>query len=655
MQATCLQCTRTPSGLSYRIVRDSCGHEKCRQCLLEDEDHCKQCVQNTHFLDNSNKAIKTDQNKLVNCDKISVNGNSHIELEQVVLNNHTAVIQVNGNIPNKIAINGDNTLTTIKSNVSADTVDIVNNNENSFGTENRDIVAIKPKTVEKNKRRPYNLIEIPKHITEIADSSSYHCTICNKKFSTKTHIKYHQYCEAGVSKPYKCKICNKEFILLSQLDVHSYKHESKKPYSCTTCKKAFSTRSKLVRHNSIHSIVKSHICSECGNAYRSKESLKIHSIIHRGEKPYDCSLCSAKFSNHSNLNKHMAVHSEEKAHMCDQCGKRFKLKWALTVHRRSHLRIKPHECKVCMKAFVNNKDLQRHAQIHQETKSFMCSICSMSFRRQDNLRRHMKNTHPGKQGAVLRRAAPAAPAASPPPPPKDHPNAVNVITTNAVNVITTHATARLGGGGGERRPEAGAAGGRRLPSVVRSDCRTTVAAAAAASAVRVINGPIKLAFKTPAFKSAHNINGGFDNVSSSHSQIAYDMAESVDICQKILDPSGLATQQRHVVRPAEPTTQEIYQRILDPNSTRPLHYETSFQNKKHAMIKNIKFKVPALYTNNFKESEKGESKMYTELGPAAVTSVIVNNNSGKSDGGEFGQHSSIHWRRRTSQNLVLKD
>lgn len=46
------------------------------------------------------------------------------------------------------------------------------------------------------------------------------------------------------------------------------------------------------------------------------------------------------------------------------------------------------------------------------------------------------------------------------------------------------------------------------------------------------------------------------------------------------------------------------------------------------MIKNIKFKVPARYTNLLKS--------------AAQPSVIVNS-------------SDVHWRRRTSQNLLLKN
>ncbi|KAG5875965.1 hypothetical protein JTB14_034386 [Gonioctena quinquepunctata] len=636
-ESVCSQCNKSPRGHANRIVRDSCGHEKCRVCLLEDEDHCKLCLKEQ--FSKSGSAI----------DKVSQYGETGYNLNgeaynEILINNHTAVIQLNGNVSSN-NFNGENTLTS-KINNSLENISETfkersseQNQENSLKEENKNITSRKVKKPDKEKKRLYNSIDIPKHITVNSNPLSYHCTICDKSFITKTHIKYHSYC-AGAAKPYKCEICSKEFILRAQLDVHSYKHKPNKPYTCTICKKSFSIQSKLSRHSAVHSVVKSHICSVCGNAYRSKESLKIHLIIHKGEKPYGCKFCTARFSNQSNLNKHSTVHSKEKSHMCDQCGKRFKLKWTLTVHRRSHLRTRPHECRVCLKTFVNNKDLQRHCQIHAGTKPYMCSICSISFPRQDNLRRHMKNAHPGKKGEVIKNVVS---------PPSDNTcteiKKTPIDNPNAINVITTASPAFASSSKAEVQAVV-------LPPFVKSDCR-----AGEQTATGVINGPIKLAFKTSAFKSSYNINRDFNYVSNTQCQSTYDMAESVDICQKILT-SDSSILQRNVACKAEPTSQEICQKILDPNS-RPLHYETSFQNKKHAMIKNIKFKVPAQYTSNFSEREKekpvsSESKTYAELKPVAVTSVIVNNNNvGNSN--DLGQLNNMHWRRRTLQNLGLKN
>lgn len=112
----------------------------------------------------------------------------------------------------------------------------------------------------------------------------------------------------------------------------------------------------------------------------------------------------------------------------------------------------------------------------------------------------------------------------------------------------------------------------------------------------------------------------------------------------------------------------LSQKILSNNT--PLHYETSFQNRKHAMIKNIKFKVPIQYTQNTRKDEQIKEPLndivplkpvmvneemivngntnnntYTELKtvPNSSTSVIVN----------AVQPNNVHWRRRISQNLNL--
>ncbi|XP_018572363.1 zinc finger protein 2 [Anoplophora glabripennis] len=618
-ESLCLQCKKVSAGPTNRLVQDSCGHKKCRVCLLEDEEKCRQC-----------EAASTDTNGEVSV-RENKNENGDAEIKEFVINNHTAVIKLNGNVSNISKVS--NKEEKVNKEESVAPAQEKSSVEPSSTNEQNTIIE-KKKTQARAKKggkekRAYNTIDIPKHITITSDPLSYNCGICKKSFVTKAHVKYHMYCASAI-KPYKCEVCQKEFILRAQLDVHSYKHKNVKLHTCTVCQKSFADRSKLSRHAALHSNVKSHICSDCGNAYRSKESLRLHSIIHKGEKPYACKLCPSRFNNVSNLNKHVVSHSKEKAHMCDQCGRRFKLKWALSVHRKSHLRIRPFECSICLKTFVNKKELQRHGLIHADTKGYTCSICNMSLRRKDNLNRHMKNTHPGKKGEVIKNVV--KPPDLPPKKPVDNPNAINVITASPAFT--------------KSKAEA-------VPPV-KSDSRTGT----------VINGPIKLAFKTPAFKSNYNINRDFNYVPPPQIQKAYDMAESVDICQKILSPHATALPRTIIHKAA--TSEEIFQKILSPYPAPPIHYETSFQNRKHALIKNIKFKVPIQYTNHFKEEgtqkraatpseavgdgivqDSSNNNTYAELKPVAMTSVIVNTNA--------SQPSSMHWRRRTSQNLNLKN
>lgn len=99
------------------------------------------------------------------------------------------------------------------------------------------------------------------------------------------------------------------------------------------------------------------------------------------------------------------------------------------------------------------------------------------FRRKDNLHRHMKNTHPGKRAEIIQTPQPVSeltPTTANPSVVVDNPNAVKVIT--APTVIT-------------KRLAEGA-------TALSTDSRPPGCG---------VNGPIKLAFKTPAFKSNYNI------------------------------------------------------------------------------------------------------------------------------------------------------
>ncbi|XP_060523969.1 zinc finger and BTB domain-containing protein 49-like [Cylas formicarius] len=603
LENSCPQCKNLLHKPSNRLVQDSCGHKKCRSCLLEDEERCKQCI-----VTNGRKIDKLQfehQTGVIQC-----NGRPHIKLATETggaEDNDKAKEQKTDNICN-----------------GTDTGNDSGNDKDVFK------LPKKADTISKDS-------DIPKHVNQRTDPISFYCTICCKSFQTRAHVKYHKYC-SGEIKPHKCNTCGKEFVLKNQLHLHLFKHKEGQPLTCIVCNKTFCEKSKLNRHMSLHSPEKRHLCTECGKRFRSKESLKIHLTIHRGDKAYICKLCPAKFNNSSNLKRHLVTHSKEKVHMCDQCGKRFKLKWALFVHRRSHLRIRPFECSICPKTFVNNKDLQRHKLIHIESKGFICSICDMSFRRRDNLRRHIKNTHPGKKGEIIKKVL------NPPDPPVkksvvvDNPNAIHVITASPACLKSKAAPVALS-------PE---------PSVKSVDSRRVGS---------VINGPIKLAFKTPAFKSHYNITRDCDYVPSPQIPKPIDLAESVDICQKILSPSTdfCAQGPRKI---DEKTSTEICQKILSISSSKietdvgreqsltdypsNLHYATSFQNQKHAMIKNIKFKVPARYTNLFKQTTAPEDETAQISLPSSTkqveTSVIVNK----------GSSSDLHWRRRTSQNLVVK-
>lgn len=246
-------------------------------------------------------------------------------------------------------------------------------------------------------------------------------------------------------------------------------------------------------------------------------------------------------------------------------------------------------------------------------KAYSCGICEVGFRRKDNLERHMRNSHPGKTAKAIKNLEVKAS-------PVDTPNAIKVITPNTNKKAETKITPPP-----------------------------------------FMNVPLKLAFKTSAFKNHYNIHRDYIEPPKIHPK-PYDLEESVNICQRILSPHS-PPPPRNVIKTLgtvdEKVSTEICQKILAPFSAPPLHYETSFEHKKHALIKNIKFKLPPNYTNiktseiaplkpvpnvNLNE-ERLENGTYAELKTINVsngaTSVIVKGSASQSD---------VHWRRRTLQN-----
>lgn len=289
-EVRCPQCEKPLTTATCRLVQDACGHKKCRMCLLQDEESCYQCKQQK---DTQTSVItkKSSIDVLNKCDSVTIP-------------NHVSIKGPSGEVPLKEVVEPSNS--GVKSTVKT------------------------AKKAEMNaKKRSYQTIVIPNHISVLKDPVSYKCNLCSKMFVTKSHIKYHVYCKGGEcsiffetqnclfciagSKPYRCDVCNKEFITKSHLEIHMFIHVGSKPYTCTICSKSFTLRSKLNRHKLLHTTAKPYICQQCGKSFRSKESLKIHNFVHSGEKPYKCTQCSAKFNNSSNLNKHLVTHSSKTA------------------------------------------------------------------------------------------------------------------------------------------------------------------------------------------------------------------------------------------------------------------------------------------------------------------------------------------------------
>ncbi|KAK9879184.1 hypothetical protein WA026_004032 [Henosepilachna vigintioctopunctata] len=611
----CPQCKGLIEGNAKRIIKDSCGHAKCRVCLLLDVEGCRQCLIN-------------DSNKLVD----NVENDEHLPED----NHYTTVItstNMCNNIPKDI-------LSTVPENSHDHEEAETKINLKSSLKKRTGKISTHKKMKHLSIKRDYKIIPIPSHITVEGKPPIFNCTVCNSKFITKVHVKYHQFC-SGEKKPYECDICHKSYIFKSQLQVHQLLHTGNRPHICIVCNKSFREMRKLKRHMTLHCEDRPHICDECGKTFKTQNYLNMHRIIHTGEKPFSCNYCNMKFYNSSNLKKHLISHSDDKTHMCEQCGKKFKQKYALTVHRKSHMHIRDFVCKQCDRAFTNNKDLKRHESIHLEIKMYSCGLCKMSFRRKDNLGRHIKTAHPDKKPEIIKNILEISENSGKPV--VDNPNAINVITASPM--AKQHNT--------------------NTESIPLT--RTC------------INGPLKLAFKTSAFKRNYNINRecNFDSNSKGDSHLYLNKSSKAQSEDVVKTPT------LDIVQAKKNSTPRIFPSVYSsPN----LSVDEFYANRPH-VIKNIKFKIPENYPSKnegllktiippmqispaTKEKDDLASKSIVssinnsnlqtknrpinlsspvchnlENSPVAATSVIVNSSNSN----------NMHWRRRMSQNVASEN
>ncbi|XP_050461376.1 zinc finger protein 611-like isoform X2 [Cataglyphis hispanica] len=419
MSEECPNCGQLTNASFSRLIKDSCGHTKCRMCLLYEEHGCKICQ------------AKHTQEKLC-----STNGDSNdthkLSSEEIVL---PLELVINKDSKSKESQSLDSTSTECKSshlhyeNVTFDkdgvykfaiNDTITSNDSNKLyipEIETRDVVLdtcsnLKKgddhnsanlqtpccnqaeekleKTVEKNKNIK---CRDRSHITIIPGTpEKYKCNVCSKIFRNKKDKCYHDACVTGI-KPYQCTFCDKSFVKRSHFEYHERVHKGHRPYKCNLCEKAFPQQNKLNRHMFSHSKEKQFVCPECNKRYSKRDDLKNHINVHNATAMYKCKSCDKSFRILTNLKRHMRTHTSERSHTCDECNKSFKDRFLLKRHKRTHERERPFSCAHCNKVFLSKSELRRHLTVHSDEKPFSCEYCQTPFRRKDNLNRHIRHHH----------------------------------------------------------------------------------------------------------------------------------------------------------------------------------------------------------------------------------------------------------------------
>lgn len=197
VEAKCCVCHRYLDQSVTRIIVEICGHKKCRQCFIREEDGCSICVQ--------------EQNaSSVLCNPKSLNSNAIHDNDSSPLN-----LQFNETTTDKI--------------------------ESSDAIENAKFCSVIDKSS-----------GTASHIITISDSCKiigYKCSICEKSFKSRNNRKYHVFCDKSRSKPFKCNQCDKQFITIAHLKYHRSTHDThNSQFTCQHCNKTYLRDIALKKH-----------------------------------------------------------------------------------------------------------------------------------------------------------------------------------------------------------------------------------------------------------------------------------------------------------------------------------------------------------------------------------------------------------------------
>ncbi|XP_030564277.1 zinc finger protein 25 isoform X2 [Drosophila novamexicana] len=293
----CPRCNCVASGQN-RLVTDSCGHSKCRLCLLADVSDCSEC-------------------------------------------------KITRDIPEPDADPPEQPVTVVKA-IAHTTANHITSTTQGYHC------TVCNKYFRSRTQQYYH------RACGNEQLKKFHCTQCPRRFATRSHLKYHQNSH-GNNFSYSCSICNKSFKQQLLLQRHMRAHNLP-AFSCQNCPRLFRSQSALTVHAALHSGDSlPHKCVTCCKQYLTKANLKQHQLKHdQNSARHSCSVCNKSFLRSSTLRLHQKRHSKRPRHACSQCNKTFNDADALTRHIKQHTAMQHYRCMQC-EVTVNRRDnMLRH-------------------------------------------------------------------------------------------------------------------------------------------------------------------------------------------------------------------------------------------------------------------------------------------------------
>lgn len=410
METNCPECGVEINTTNFRWVKESCGHGKCRRCLLTAENGCLQCQQSDEVEDDTKYEEDLVQVQEENVDV------QDTETVFIVASSKDKLKEDPSMIPE-----------TTESDVIYEQIGEVFDEEDFYESEEnqdeqqagvamvdleRELLSLKaraPRGTRKpsgSAKKQFSEDNLPLHINRVDSGSTwgkaqFSCDLCQKVIS-KNLVGYHIYCDPAIPKPYACRVCDKTFRTPDHLKYHNETHaQTQVKLDCPQCPKKFRNKITLRAHirETHRGLEAPHVCADCGKGFFSMAKYETHMRIHTNELPFECDQCGKRFRLKENMLKHQRLtHSDVKNFYCELCDTYFKRSGAHKAHmERTHPEGDKAPitcvCPVCGKGFSHKSFLRRHHRVHESRVQFSCAMCIATFSRKDNMFRHLRIMH----------------------------------------------------------------------------------------------------------------------------------------------------------------------------------------------------------------------------------------------------------------------
>lgn len=187
-ETQCSVCCRFLDQSSSRIIVEICGHQKCRECFIKEEDGCSICARN------KKKFCSEVDNHGSNFEAIPSSSESANVLDKDRGNETPLVVDINEDVSHIITTNED-------------------------GEAMRYKCTICQKSFKSRNNRKYHLF------CDKTRSKPFQCNQCDKEFITLAHMNYHQSTH-NTEKQFACSHCHKIYSGPIALKKHMKKHQS---------------------------------------------------------------------------------------------------------------------------------------------------------------------------------------------------------------------------------------------------------------------------------------------------------------------------------------------------------------------------------------------------------------------------------------------